>query len=888
MVAGGLGGSQALRLFGLSGTGVAVVWWRWRWAFRSVREPYAGGGGRGPMTAHAPCRAAWGRENSAASASGRENGKEGAHQRHAASERRVAAGVLQRGRGQHAGVGPAGLNNGGPDGAGLGDGGAASDRKTSVGAAVASAAQAHIQNVYDGALYARNVLFFTTPAPADLGRGAEEGEGPDDGEDDGPATGPGDAGAGAGAGAAAGVNRLSDVFEAVQFLAMKLLPTSPGAARARGRADALREREGAEAAPPAAPDDGGPGGPGGEADVTKIDRFLEAVPLDRVGMLRVCSSLSSCTYAMGKITPELLYEKHRLRLVKKRMRSTATTALESGGDDGAGPARAARAAAVEDDDDYMFEVEGAQRLGPAGAGGAATALGPFRFNFGLGFNNDSEAVTKMLNDTMDYSESKWEKELYYGPPDGAPAAGAAPPSGGPADAAEGGPPQSVWTRATGPLTSAVGSAAESFSSSAAAYGLSRVTSTLVDAVSSAIGREQRAGGGDAAAAAPVAAPADGEAAREAGAGAKTDRKKDKRRKRSKRDDERYRAVVTSTKAPTEWFVADDDERLLRYFVIQGSDSIDCWRANLTFDPVPFENPALGISVHRGVYEAAVALYDEILPFVQAHLAAHPLDEPKLALTGHSLGGSLATVVGLMMVLRGDVPLSALTPIVTFGSAAAFCSDGCCTYCQHTGAEACDLDAGCSSILEKMDVPNDLILNVMMHMDIVPRAFACDYSLVVDIFKRLVAFKDHTCLMTGTRRVMYTPVGETYVLQPSTANAPQHPLLPDGLGIYRMRDPPAWESFGKRVISGGGGLWRRGGEEEEEEPSYVRSSSSVSGYRFRCASTLSEALFGLLNTPHPLDILADPNAYGPRGKISLYHNPYNYTSVLNACFAKQRR
>ena len=237
----------------------------------------------------------------------------------------------------------------------------------------------------------------------------------------------------------------------------------------------------------------------------------------------------------------------------------------------------------------------------------------------------------------------------------------------------------------------------------------------------------------------------------------------------------------------------------------------------------------------------------------------------------------------MMILRGDVPLSALSPIVTFGSAAIFCSDGCCTYCQHAGAEACGLDDSCASILEKMDVPNDLILNVMMHLDIVPRAFACDYSLVVDILKRLVAFKDHTCLMNGTRRVMYTPAGETYVLQPSTANAPQHPLLPDGLGIYRMRDPPAWERFGKKMQ---GGFWRPGAE-DTDRPSYVKSSSSVSGYRFRYASTVSEALFGLLNTPHPLDILADPNAYGPKGKISLYHNPYNYTSTLNDIIRNSR-
>lgn len=31
-------------------------------------------------------------------------------------------------------------------------------------------------------------------------------------------------------------------------------------------------------------------------------------------------------------------------------------------------------------------------------------------------------------------------------------------------------------------------------------------------------------------------------------------------------------------------------------VLQGSDNLDHWRVNLTFDPVPFEDPALGIKV----------------------------------------------------------------------------------------------------------------------------------------------------------------------------------------------------------------------------------------------------------------------------------------------------
>jgi hypothetical protein len=48
--------------------------------------------------------------------------------------------------------------------------------------------------------------------------------------------------------------------------------------------------------------------------------------------------------------------------------------------------------------------------------------------------------------------------------------------------------------------------------------------------------------------------------------------------------------------PSEWFVCDDEEQHVRYFVIQGSDSLDHWITNLTFDPVPFEEAGLGVKV----------------------------------------------------------------------------------------------------------------------------------------------------------------------------------------------------------------------------------------------------------------------------------------------------
>jgi hypothetical protein len=107
--------------------------------------------------------------------------------------------------------------------------------------------------------------------------------------------------------------------------------------------------------------------------------------------------------------------------------------------------------------------------------------------------------------------------------------------------------------------------------------------------------------------------------------------------------------------PSDWFVCDGpgldgSSAPVRYFVIQGSITLDHWRINLTIDPCEFEGGALdGVKVHRGVYEAALEMLDVFVPYVREHLAQHP--DGKIAFTGHSLGGSLATLLMLLLVHR---------------------------------------------------------------------------------------------------------------------------------------------------------------------------------------------------------------------------------------------
>ena len=48
---------------------------------------------------------------------------------------------------------------------------------------------------------------------------------------------------------------------------------------------------------------------------------------------------------------------------------------------------------------------------------------------------------------------------------------------------------------------------------------------------------------------------------------------------------------------------------------------------------------------------------------------------------------------------------------------------------------------------------------------------------------------------------------------------------------------------------------------------------------RSVSSTEEAYWELMNSPHPLRILSNRNAYGDNGSISRYHNPSNYTKAL---------
>lgn len=279
--------------------------------------------------------------------------------------------------------------------------------------------------------------------------------------------------------------------------------------------------------------------------------------------------------------------------------------------------------------------------------------------------------------------------------------------------------------------------------------------------------------------------------------------------------------LNSTRSsPCEWFTCDDDQSATRFFVIQGSESLASWQANLLFEPVQFEG--LDVLVHRGIYEAAKGMYEQMLPEVRLHLKSYS-KRATFRFTGHSLGGSLSLLINLMLLIRGEVPASSLLPVITFGAPAVMC--------------------GGDRLLHKLGLPRSHIKAITMHRDIVPRAFSCSYPNHVAEFLKAVngSFRTLPCLTN--QKLLYAPMGEFIVLQPDEKFSPSHHLLPPGSGLYLLSSPEIDDSAAERRMEAAKGAF--------------------------------------LNSPHPLEILSDRAAYGSGGTIQRDHDMNSYLkSVRN--------
>ncbi|KAK9084313.1 hypothetical protein Scep_030784 [Stephania cephalantha] len=277
-------------------------------------------------------------------------------------------------------------------------------------------------------------------------------------------------------------------------------------------------------------------------------------------------------------------------------------------------------------------------------------------------------------------------------------------------------------------------------------------------------------------------------------------------------------------SPCEWFICDDEKNRTRIFVIQGSESVASWQANLLFEPVHFEG--LDVLVHRGIYEAAKGIYEQLLPEVQSHLQAH--DSATVRFIGHSLGGSLALLVNLMLLVRQKVSLASLLPVITFGSPNTMC--------------------GGDLLLRRLGLSQNHVQAIVMHRDIVPRAFSCNYpDRVAELLKAVNSnFRNHPCL--NNQKMLYAPMGEILILQPDEKVAPCHDLLPSGVGFYRLIRPL---------------------------PEYGDPDNQL-----RAAQT------AFLNSPHPLEILRNRSAYGSGGSICRDHDMKWYLKAVRSAIRSE--
>lgn len=131
--------------------------------------------------------------------------------------------------------------------------------------------------------------------------------------------------------------------------------------------------------------------------------------------------------------------------------------------------------------------------------------------------------------------------------------------------------------------------------------------------------------------------------------------------------------------------------------------------------------------------------------------------------------------------------------------------------------------------------------------------------------------------------MFHFVGTMMVLQPSddltfVQSDGYHAMLPAQPGLFVLRDTAAAEQDRRSTRNVSNASPHAVHAMATAKRNITDASANVIAAPGAVQSS-KEAVWHLMNNPHPLTTLSDPGAYGDAGSISRYHNPDNYTRAL---------